>query len=153
VEIQLDSPAFDEGGIIPNKYTADGQDVSPPLAWPDAPEGTQGFALVCEDPDAPRKTWIHWVLFNVPGESRELPEGLPREGHLADGSMQGVNDFGKVGYNGPSPPPRKPHRYYFKLYALDARLPEKERLTRDQLRTAMNGHILAEGQLMGTYGR
>ncbi len=153
MEIQLASPAFAEGGTIPQKYTADGEDVSPPLTWPDAPEGTQSFALVCEDPDAPRKTWIHWVLYNVPAAARELVEGQAQEAHLSGGAMQGVNDFGKVGYGGPSPPPGKPHRYYFKLYALDARLPAQERLTRDRLLAAMNGHILAEGQVMGTYGR
>ena len=153
MEIELASPAFQEGEPIPRQYTGDGQDVSPPLLWPDAPAGTQTFALVCEDPDAPRKTWVHWVLYNLPAEARGLVEGVPRTADLDDGSAQGVNDFGKVGYGGPAPPPGKPHRYFFTLYALDQRLPARARLTRDELLAAMNGHILAEGQLMGTYGR
>jgi Raf kinase inhibitor-like YbhB/YbcL family protein len=153
MEIDLASPAFREGEPIPKQYTGDGKDLSPPMTWPDAPGGTQSFALICEDPDAPRKTWVHWVVYNIPAARRELAAELPKEARLADGSSQGVNDFGKVGYGGPAPPPGKPHRYFFRLFALDQRLPEKTHVTRDRLMAEMNGHILAEGQLIGTYGR
>ena len=153
MNLALASPAFPEGGTIPRKHTGDGQDVSPPLAWSEAPEGTRSFALVCEDPDAPRKTWVHWVLYNIPPGTRELDEARSREPNLPDNSHQGKNDFAKVGYGGPAPPAGKPHRYYFRLYALDSVLPFREGMTRDQLSSAMSGHILAEGQLMGTYGR
>jgi Raf kinase inhibitor-like YbhB/YbcL family protein len=153
MEIELASPAFQEGGTIPKQYTGDGEDVSPPLAWTGVPEGTRSFALICEDPDARRKTWVHWVVYNIPAMARRLTEGQPRDAHLTDGSLQGVTDFGKVGYGGPAPPPGKPHRYFFKLFALDTEFPDEEQMTRDQLRDAMNGHLLAEGQLMGTYGR
>jgi Raf kinase inhibitor-like YbhB/YbcL family protein len=151
--IRLSSPAFQEGETIPRAHTADGKNVSPRLAWGDAPEGTASFALVCEDPDAPRGTWTHWVLFNLPADTRELPEGVPPEATLASGARQGKNDFKKIGYGGPSPPPGKPHRYFFKLFALDTMLDLPAGATRDQLLAAMKGDVLAEGQLMGTYGR
>jgi Raf kinase inhibitor-like YbhB/YbcL family protein len=153
MEFVLASPAFQEAGAIPKQYTGDGRDVSPPLTWAGAPEGTQSFALICEDPDARRKTWVHWIVYNVPATALGLAEGLPREERLADGSSQGVTDFGKIGYGGPAPPPGKPHRYSFKLYALDNRMPNTNRMSRDQLLGAMSGHILAEAHLMGTYGR
>jgi Raf kinase inhibitor-like YbhB/YbcL family protein len=153
MEINLASPAFREGEPIPKQYTGDGKDLSPPMTWQDAPEKTQGFALICEDPDAPRKTWVHWVVYNIPAGTRELTEGLPKEARLAEGLSQGVNDFGRVGYGGPAPPPGKPHRYFFRVFALDQRMGEKSHMTRDRLLAEMNGHILAEGRLMGTYGR
>ena len=153
MEINLASPAFREGEPIPKQYTGDGKDLSPPMTWQDAPEKTQGFALICEDPDAPRKTWVHWVVYNIPAWTRELTEGLPKEARLAEGLSQGVNDFGRVGYGGPAPPPGKPHRYFFRVFALDQRMGEKSHMTRDRLLAEMNGHILAEGRLMGTYGR
>jgi hypothetical protein len=149
----LTSTAFQEGQPIPQQHTADGKNVSPPLKWLDPPARTQSLALICEDPDAPRGTWTHWVLFNLPPQSRELSEGIPAEATLANGTTQGANDFGKVGYGGPSPPPGKPHRYFFKLYALDTPLSLGPGTTRQQLLSAMRGHVLAESQLMGTYGR
>jgi Raf kinase inhibitor-like YbhB/YbcL family protein len=150
--MELTSPAFREGETIPKKYTADGQDVSPPLRWTDPPGGTKSFALICDDPDAPRGTWVHWVLFNVP-DVRELDEGVPPEKELSSGARQGKNDFGKVGYGGPSPPAGKPHHYFFKLFAVDGMLDLKAGATKAQLLAALEGHVLGEGKLMGLYGR
>ncbi len=151
--MQLTSNAFTEGQPIPRTYTADGKDASPPLRWADPPANTQAFALICEDPDAPRKTWTHWVLFNLPAGTRELPEGASREGQMPGGALQGTNDFHKTGYGGPAPPPGRPHRYFFKLYALDAPVKLQAGASKDQLLAAMKGHVLGEAQLMGTYGR
>ena len=151
--MRLTSPAFQEGETIPKQHTADGKDVSPALAWADVPDATQSFALICDDPDAPRGTWVHWVLFNLPASCRGLPEGLPAQLVLADGSKQGTNDFKKAGYGGPSPPPGKPHRYFFKLYALSKPLSLKEGATKQQVVDALKGSVLAEAQLMGKYGR
>jgi Raf kinase inhibitor-like YbhB/YbcL family protein len=153
MKLEVSSTAFQEGDTIPRQHTADGKDTSPPLRWSDPPEGTQGFALVCDDPDAPRGTWVHWVLFNLPAEARSLDEGVPARDALDGGARHGKNDFGKLGYGGPSPPKGKPHRYYFKLYALDTRLDLAAGTTKAQLLDAMKGHVLTEGQLMGHYGR
>lgn len=150
--ISLGSTAFKDGGMIPKAHTCDGKDVSPPLAWSGVPEGTKSLAIVCEDPDAPAGIWVHWVLFNMPARGRGLPEGMPPDGILEDGSKQGMNDFHRLGYGGPCPP-RGTHRYYFRIYALDKRLDRKPGLTKSQLLRAMKGHILAQGQLMGRYHR
>jgi Raf kinase inhibitor-like YbhB/YbcL family protein len=152
--MELTSRAFLEGTTVPKVNTADGKDISPPLRWTGAPGNVQSFALICNDPDAPRKEpWVHWVLFNLPAETRELREAVPGNGAIAGGGKQGKNDFGKLGYGGPAPPPGKPHRYYFKLYALDTMLDLEEGTTKQQLEQAMKGHILASGQLMGKYSR
>lgn len=151
--MQLTSPDFTEGAVIPKQYTGDGRDVSPPLRWSGAPEATRSFALVCDDPDAPRGTWVHWVLFNVPADQQELAEAVPATATLAGGAKQGKNDFGKLGYGGPAPPRGKPHRYLFKLYALDTSLDLKEGATKQDVERAMKGHLLEEVRLMGTYGR
>jgi Raf kinase inhibitor-like YbhB/YbcL family protein len=153
MKIDLSSTAFGEGADIPKQYTADGEDVSPPLRWSDPPQATNSFALICDDPDAPRGTWVHWVLFNLPAEQRQVDEGVPAREVLDHGAKQGKNDFKKIGYGGPAPPPGKPHRYFFKLYALDAMLDLAPGATKDQLLGAMKGHTLAEGQLMGRYSR
>ncbi|HEY7729215.1 MAG TPA: YbhB/YbcL family Raf kinase inhibitor-like protein [Candidatus Eisenbacteria bacterium] len=153
MSFRIESAGFAEGAPIPARYTADDRDLSPPLRWAGAPEKTRSFALVCDDPDAPAGTWVHWVLYNVPADRRELPEGVPALGDLPDGSRQGVNDFRRVGYGGPSPPPGKPHRYFFRLYALDEMLQLKEKGTKKDLAAAMKGHVLAEAQLLGTYRR
>lgn len=144
----LSSPAFTSGERIPSKYSCDDQDISPPLRWEDPPEGTQSFALIFDDPDAPGGTWVHWVLFNLPPDLRELPEqaGLPA------GSQAGQNSWRRQGYGGPCPP-RGTHRYFFKLYALDARLNLKAGTNKAQLLQAMEGRILAQAELMGTYSR
>jgi Raf kinase inhibitor-like YbhB/YbcL family protein len=153
MKIELSCPAFQTGAAIPKLYTADGADKSPPLRWAEPPKGTQSIALICDDPDAPAGVWVHWVLWNLPAQSRELTEGVPTVETLASGARQGTNDFGKTGYGGPAPPKGKPHRYFFKLYALDTTLDAPPGATKAQLERAMKGHILAEGQLIGTYGR
>jgi Raf kinase inhibitor-like YbhB/YbcL family protein len=153
MDMTLTSSAFKQGEPIPVKYTGDGPDVSPPLAWTNAPDGTQAFVLICDDPDAPVGTWVHWVLYDIPGTLTNLPERVATTPTVPETGTQGINDFRRLGYGGPAPPPGKPHRYFFKLYALDGPtgLPPK-RSKKDVLR-AIKGHILAEGQLMGTYKR
>jgi Raf kinase inhibitor-like YbhB/YbcL family protein len=151
--IELTSSAFREGETIPRPYTGDGKDVSPPLQWGEPPDGTRSFALVVDDPDAPRGIWVHWVLFNLPADLRTLAEGVPAQPTLPNGARQGKNDFGKIGYGGPAPPKGKPHRYFFKLFALDTALDLPAGATKDQLVKTMTGHILGEGQLMGKYAR
>jgi hypothetical protein len=150
--MEIRSSAFKEGTSIPAKYTCDNLDVSPPLEWSRVESGIRTFALICDDPDAPAGTWVHWVLFNITGNTRQLPENLPVSETLKDGSRQGKNDFGKIGYGGPCPPSGT-HRYYFKLYALDIALDLKPGITKRDLLKAMEGHITDEGQLMGRYKR
>lgn len=152
MEIKITSPAFEDGGLIPEKHTCDGMDVSPALGWDSGPEGTKTFALICDDPDAPMGTWVHWVLFNVPADVNELPESIPPERELESGARQGMNDFHKIGYGGPCPPGGT-HRYFFKIYALDTEIDLEVGATKSDLLMAMEGHILAEGQLMGKYSR
>jgi len=153
MSIELTCSAFQTGTTIPKQYTGDGGDKSPPLRWSEPPQGTQSLALICDDPDAPRGTWVHWVLFNLPAQTRELDEGLPTTGTLSNGAKQGKNDFGKIGYGGPAPPKGKPHGYFFKLYSLDKAVELAPGATKAQLVKAIKGHILAEGQLVGKYGR
>ncbi|MGD0992501.1 MAG: YbhB/YbcL family Raf kinase inhibitor-like protein [Gemmatimonadales bacterium] len=155
VALILTTGAFAAGGPIPSQYTCDGADVSPALAWSGAPPGTAAFALIADDPDAPAGTWVHWVLFNLPGGVTALPEGVPKtEAPAALGhALQGRNDFKRIGYGGPCPPPGKAHRYFFKLYALGAALPLKAGATKQDVERAMRGHVLAETSLMGTYAR
>ena len=150
--MQISSPAFDEGAMIPPKYTCDDLDISPPIKWSEAPEGKKTFALICDDPDAPMCTWVHWVIYNIPADSNELAENLPATENLPDGSLQGRNDFGRIGYGGPCPPGGT-HRYFFKLYALDVKLDVTAGMTKSELLSAVEGHVLAEGQLMGRYKR
>ncbi len=152
MEIEVKSEAFEEGGMIPKKYTCDGEDASPPLSWTGVPEGTEALALICDDPDAPVGTWVHWVIFNIPPDTTGLSENIPPERVLESGARQGRNDFGNIGYGGPCPP-RGTHRYYFKLYALDKKVDLEPGATKDELLKAMEGHILAEGRLMGRYKR
>lgn len=148
----LTSTAFAEGQPIPARCTCEGQDSSPPLAWTAPPAGTQSLALISEDPDAPGKTWVHWVLYNLPVTTQALPEGLTTAAELTDGTRQGLNDSQRTGFDGPCPPSGT-HRYYFKLYALDAMLRLPANATKPQLEQAMQGHVLATAQLMGTYRR
>jgi hypothetical protein len=151
--IALTSPAFQSGESIPLKYTCEGSNISPPLRWTGSPAGTKTFALICDDPDAPSGTWVHWVLFNLPASSGALGERVEPAGNLRGGAKQGANSFGKIGYGGPCPPPGKPHRYFFKLYALDAEIALKPGATKQELLRAMEKHVLAQGQLMGTCQR
>ncbi|PSH03247.1 MAG: YbhB/YbcL family Raf kinase inhibitor-like protein [Acidobacteria bacterium] len=149
----LKTTTFPEGGNIPKKYTCDGVDLSPALSWSDAPAKTQSFALIADDPDAPAGTWTHWIIWNIPAKTAALPEGVPKVENVGDGSRQGKNDFKRIGYGGPCPPPGKPHRYFFKLYALDANLDVKAGVRRDDLERAIEGHVLSQAELMGKYGR
>ena len=152
-KLTLSSSAFASGEKIPPRYTCSGADVSPPLAWDAPPAGTRSFALIADDPDAPAGTWVHWVLFDLPAEARALEAGIAKQAELANGARQGRNDFGKIGYGGPCPPPGKPHRYFFKLYALDTKLALKSGATKAAMEKAMQGHILAQGELLGRFGR
>jgi len=151
--ISMNSTAFREGETISQKYTCDGEDLSPPLAWDGVPEGAKSLALIADDPDAPVGTWVHWVLYNVPPTSTGLPEGVPVEQVVAGIGTQGSNSSRKNGYSGPCPPGEAPHRYYFKLYALDIELELASGASKADLEKAMQGHILAQGQFMGRYGR
>jgi len=150
--MEIKSSVFDEGGMIPKRYTCDDADISPHLSWTGAPEGTKSFALISDDPDAPVGTWVHWVIFNIPANVGELPEMVPPSETLPDGTKQGINDFRKIGYGGPCPPGGT-HRYYFKLYALDTELDLEPGATKADVTGAMQGHILAECRLMGRYSR
>src|SRR5260370_32681855 len=151
--VDLPGTAFREGQTIPGQSPADGKDVSPPLKWSNPPATTKSFALICEDPDAPRGTWTHWVLFNLPPSCRELPEGVPALDTLPDGSHQGTNDFGKVGYGGPAPPPGKPHRYFFKIYPPDSKPNLKAGANKTDVERAMKGPILGQAELVGRHRR
>ena len=152
MSLQLISTAFAARQPIPARYSCLGQDVSPPLAWADPPQGTQGFALIADDPDAPVGIWVHWVLYNLPAGSRELPEVAPLDEKLGDGSLNGQNSWGRVGYGGPCPPAGT-HRYFFRLYALDTQLDLPAGKDKKQVLKAMEGHILAQAELMGTFTR
>ncbi len=152
MEIKITSAAFVEGGMIPRKYTCDGEDISPPLAWTGVPDGSKTIALISDDPDAPMGTWVHWVLFNLPATEKGLSGAVPPDKELKNGAKQGRNDFRRIGYGGPCPPGGT-HRYFFKVYALDAVLNLPAGATKAELLKAMEGHILAQGQLMGKYRR
>lgn len=150
----IQSRAFNEGETIPVKYTCDGEDVSVPLAWSNAPENTKSFALICDDPDAPGGTWVHWVVINIPPNTTALEEGVNLKGDsLFTGTIECHNDFGKVAYGGPCPPPGPVHRYYFKLYALDTMLNLSSDMEKAEVEEEMSGHLLAQAALMGKYGR
>lgn len=153
MSMKLKSEAFDSQGEIPKKYTADGDDVSPPLQWWDIPEKARTLALIMDDPDAPQGTFVHWVVYNIPLSDPGFGEAVQHRGDLTEGTLQGRNDFDRLGYGGPSPPPGPAHRYFFKLYAIDQRLDLKPGATKAELEKAMEGHILDETQLLGTYGR
>ena len=150
---EIQTTAFKPGGDIPKKFTCAGANVSPALRWTGPPAGTESFALIMDDPDAPMGTWVHWVAYDLPAGKRQLPEGAPKGDDLQGGGQQGRNDFPEVGYGGPCPPPGKPHRYYFKLYALDKKLDLKAGATKREVEQAMKGHVLAKAEIMGRYGR
>ena len=152
-KMTLKSAGFKDGAPIPKIYSCEGEDLSPELAWSGAPAGTKSFALICDDPDAPVGTWVHWVIYNIPGSCSSLPKGVPQKARLENGALQGVNSWPKTGYNGPCPPPGKPHRYFFRLYALDSVLELKENASKEELLKALKGRILGEAELMGTYRR
>ncbi len=151
--MQILSGAFNEGDTIPKKHTCDGEDVSPLLSWSDVPDGSKGLVLICDDPDAPVGTWVHWVLFGITPDTTELPEGVPDGERVLSGAMHGCNSWGNLGYGGPCPPAGPPHRYFFKLYAVDIEPVLSPGATAAEVMVAIEGHILAEGRLMGRYGR
>jgi len=149
----VQSADFANGADIPKQFTCSGEDRSPALEWNGAPAGTKSFALIVEDPDAPAGTWVHWVIFNIPGNAHGLHGGFEKKDQLADGTRQGQNDFRKIGYNGPCPPPGKPHRYFFKLYALGSELSLGPGATKGDVERAMEGHILAHAEWVGRFRR
>lgn len=153
MKLDLISSTFKDGETIPSKHTCDGTDTSPPLGWSSVPEGTKTLALICDDPDAPIGTWVHWVLYNLSADVTSLPEAVPVDEVVENGAFQGRNDFKRIGYGGPCPPPGKSHRYFFKLYALDTELDLKPGAKKKEVEKAMKGHVLAEGQLVGMYKR
>ena len=152
VEINVTSTAFKEGQPIPKQYTCDGVNISPPLEWSGVTKTAKTIAIICDDPDAPVGTWVHWVLYNLPADKIGLIENTPATETLPGGGVQGTNDFKKIGYGGPCPPSGT-HRYFFKLYALDAELSLKSGATKADLEKAMEGHLVSQGQLMGRYSR
>lgn len=152
VEMKLVSNAFKEGEAIPRQHTCDGIDISPPLEWSGTPKTAKTIAIIADDPDAPSGTWVHWVVYNLPAENIGLVENLPATESLRAGGFHGKTDFGKIGYGGPCPPSGT-HRYFFKVYAVDSELPLKAGATKDELLKAMEGHVVAQAQLMGTYRR
>lgn len=150
--MRLESSAFTAQQLIPPIYTCDRADHSPPLSWQGVPPETVSLALICDDPDAPGKTWVHWVIYNLPPELGQLPAAIPSQAELVNGGVQGKNDFGRLGYGGPCPP-RGVHGYVFKLYALDIRLSLKSGASKVEVERAMNGHVLAMAELVGRYQR
>ncbi|HYX67920.1 MAG TPA: YbhB/YbcL family Raf kinase inhibitor-like protein [Terriglobales bacterium] len=151
--MKMESKSFPAGGDIPRRFTCDGENLSPALSWSAPPKGTQSMALITDDPDAPGGTFVHWVLYNLPANTHELPEGLPASADLPSGGRQGTNDFRRLGYGGPCPPAGKPHRYFFRLFALDRKLDLRSGAGRSDLDQAMKGSILAQGEVMGRYQR
>lgn len=151
-KIEVRSPAFDDGDKIPRDFTCDGKNISPPVAWSGVPADAKSLAIIADDPDAPAGDWVHWLVYDLSPSLTQLPEGIPEGGRLSVGGSQGRTDFGTVGYGGPCPP-KGTHRYFFKIYALDGMLHLKPGATKKELLAAMQGHVLAEGQLLGTYKR
>lgn len=150
--IEIKSNSFKNGGLMPKQFTCDGKNISPQLSWTSYPDATKSFALICDDPDAPVGTWVHWVIYNIPANINELEENFPNHKTFPNGIKQGTNDFRKIGYGGPCPPSGT-HRYFFKIYALDKILDLEAGATKKQLLDAMEGHILAMGELIGKYKR
>ena len=152
--MNITSSAFNPGEEIPRKYTCDDIDVSPPFSWTGVPTGTKSLVLICDDPDAPLGTWVHWVVYNLPAETSHLPEAIQKTEALPDGTLQGKNDFLQIGYGGPCPPPgHGHHRYFFKLYAIDIKLNLKSGATKKDVLKTIDGHVLAEAKLLGKYKR
>lgn len=152
IKLEIKSAAFGEGDLIPKQYTCDGADLSPQLSWSQPPEGTRSMVLICDDPDAPMGTWVHWVLYGLSPDTLEIFENIPDDKEVLGGAKHGINDFRKYGYGGPCPPGGT-HRYFFKLYAVDTEVDLDPGATKDEVLGAIKGHVLAEGQLMGRYGR
>ncbi|MGO9269716.1 MAG: YbhB/YbcL family Raf kinase inhibitor-like protein [Terriglobia bacterium] len=151
--LSLNAKSFKPGATIPKQFACDGVDASPEIDWSNAPQKTRSFALIVEDPDAQGGTWVHWVVYDLPAGTHHLPEGVAMRSDIQAGGHQGYNDFDHVGYSGPCPPPGAPHRYFFRLYALDTFLNLKGRVTKAAVEQAMKGHVLAQGELVGRYDR
>lgn len=151
--MMVESTAFKNGGLMPQKYTCDGDDESPPLLWSEVPGNAKSLALICDDPDAPLLTWVHWILYNIPPTMTGLKEGLSSRDATEMKIIQGVNSWRRTGYGGPCPPGNSTHRYFFKLYALDSELALKPAASKRNLENAMRGHVVAEAQLIGVYTR
>jgi Raf kinase inhibitor-like YbhB/YbcL family protein len=149
----IESQAFKHGGLIPAKFTCDGEDVSPALTWDGPPQGTKSFALIYDDPDAPMGTWVHWVIYGIPAGKTGLPEGVPKDETFEGSMRQGLNSWHRIGYGGPCPPPGKPHRYFFKLHALDAELGLPAGLEKKELIEATKGHVIGRAEFHGLYER
>ena len=155
-QLTLQSETFSQNQAVPRKYSGEGDDISPPLTWSDVPDGTKELALIMDDPDAPAGTWVHWVIYKIPADSGGLSEGIPTSAQVSSpaGALQGKNSGNKIGYGGPAPPPGHGlHHYHFKLYALDVKLGLDSGASKQSLLGAMQGHILAQGELVGTYQR
>lgn len=152
MKIKVTSPAFDEGGMIPRKYTCDGQNISLPLSWQTEAEGVKTFTIIIDDPDAPAGDWVHWVVYNIPADVRDLHEDVTTTKNLPGSANEGTNDFRRIGYGGPCPPSGT-HRYLVHVYALDTVMKMDAGASKKELMNAMQGHILAEGQLMGRYSK
>jgi len=152
MEMRVRSSAFTDGGMIPERYTCDGEGISPPIAWEHVSDNIRSFALICEDPDAPMGTFTHWVVYDLPPDVSELPENVPNKDHLPNGGVHGINSLHKIGYFGPCPPSGT-HRYFFKVYALDKKLDIRPGADKDHLMEAMKRHVVAQGQIMGKYQR
>jgi Raf kinase inhibitor-like YbhB/YbcL family protein len=150
---RIESAAFKEGASIPVRFTCEGEDISPALSWSGAPAGTRSFALIVDDPDAPAGVWTHWVVYNLPAQTNAMDENQPKQARLPNGGLQGLSSFGHVGYGGPCPPPGPAHRYFFRVYALDAVLSLEPGASKQQVLAAMKGHILGHAQLMGRFKR
>lgn len=149
----LETKAFPKGGEIPSRYTCSGEDISPALFWSGAPQETKSFALIVDDPDAPSGTFTHWIVYDLPAGARQLPENVSKADDPSVGGRQGRNDFRRAGYGGPCPPPGKPHRYFFKLYALNAALDLPAGSSRRDVEAAMRGKVIAQAELMGKFAR
>ena len=150
----IKTAAFTNGGEIPRKYTCSGENVSPALSWAETPLQARSLALICDDPDAPGGTWTHWIVWNIPAQTSSLPEAVAASQEtIAGGARQGKNDFGRIGYGGPCPPPGKPHRYFFRLFALGAMLDVKPGASRSEMESAMKPHVLARAEWMGLFKR
>jgi Raf kinase inhibitor-like YbhB/YbcL family protein len=151
--LNVQSPDFASGALIPTKFSGDGKDLSPNLYWSKAPAQTKSIAITCTDPDAPRGTWWHWIIFNLPPDVTQLKEGQSKGASLAGGISQGTNDFGNTGYNGPAPPKGPIHHYHFAVYALDTKLALRPACSKAELTAALNGHVIAAGEYVGTFVR
>lgn len=151
--LKVVSSSFVHEGVIPVKFTGEGRDVSPALSWSGVPAAAQSMAVICDDPDAPSGNWIHWIIYNLPPDVAKIEENIPKMAVLPNGVSQGVNTWGRFGYNGPLPPPGPFHRYFFKIYALDQIITLQGKVTKEMLEKAMDGHILAQGALMGKFKR